>query len=1401
VEGHICFGGTTCDFREGHGNAFKYANVAYDDISNTRFCGLDWATAIDDCSIGTHCPTGFSEECPDGQSCYGGLSCNVNDIMEELEEEEEANGPPVAPRIDKHSAKRHNFCGTTWGNANADCSMWCPEGENTDCPGGMQCFGSTECYYSDDLVPTATPVQPPTMGPSTLPPVAYKDPANVRYCGITWADAVSNCSVERHCPGGTEDECSKGQTCHGGIMQCNMIDLVQNANKEQVPTFVPTMAPITGDDPRNSFFCGTSWMLARDNCSLETHCSSDNCPDEEICYGGIGCNASEMTMSPTGKPTLIPTDSPTYKPTAPTLSPSLTPTTRTRAPVSDTPTISVPPTGPPVIPADDVRHSYWCGKGWADANNNCHEPCIGGQDTECSDGMSCIAYTACRPATPPPTRKPTTRKPTPSPSSHPTPIPTDFVKPTTNSPVTEAPTNKPIQMFFTMRPTTLPPTKKPTEDYEAEVVYTEPKPAPMTLEPSGKPSPKPLTLQPSGKPSPKPPTKNPTNPPQIALPPSTTSIEVPSQELIATVGSILVAAEYGISNDVLVSIDVMTKEESPTQLYQYSGLINALGVISKGDMGSSYFYLGPNDNIDGVSYGLANVALFIAQAAVETVQFGVCDEISWEKDVFGNYPISNSCGQGRFAGASMVSYEDSNQCAENEAFMACEADVDMTAVAETRAIFAGAPPPLECFPSTTNERFTGAWNPSLGCSDCSSYGGQTMGNIDPLSIPTANSFGTSHVEGCCWWGRGVFPRGSAGTCMIGRLNYYLGKRAFDEGRSSVRYKEIDFCKDPSAICRGHYEDNDANAEIRWLMGMLYWTKVQAYNDQGWSFIERLHEFVDGGMKDMGFLDDVSRIVTRGCHDQSKCGNPGSWSSTERRAKFDKIMDYFGEGEETNLLTPNQTPLPSKRPTFVPTPNPMIPPTPPSLIGGFAFSDSNDDGVRNPNAELEPALTNVYAQLFSCTPSTSGGSSSGAASFTNNDATNDADELLAATKTNTQGFYNFRNILPGYYRVVFQPPAGYHASSIWSRSASEEGNANNNTVVDEVDNAVNPTTGSTECFESIGGTTDISWDVGLVDSNDNDGGPPKPVPTEYPTPRATNVAGDIGFPSPSPIAILPGRDETPSSVSAVSEEDYKLTPAELAQRLNFVNNYCASTSAEAKDKCATSLRTCNFGDPLCAKGLTCYENMVCSIIWSDMELGSAEESPPDISKEIPPESDSSSSRSAVSCNGMCLRPLSASECMAGGDTITSLPRCLDSAIGEMCENQGGCRGGADAYMSNCPGGRDVFIQVFMERCVASATNSPSTDGSHHSLQPTVQASPSSKPSLSAQNNSTVAHNNSDPVDDYVGENEDFSVLARQGDDSRPGAWWKMYETSGSIRLIAMPVLLLLSTTIALVLSEA
>jgi hypothetical protein len=125
TEGNICFGGTTCDSKLGHGNKFKYANVEYNDISNTRFCGSGWNAAIETCSIETHCPSGFSDECPSGQSCYGGLvDCNVQDMYAKEAEKGTTTETVLPNSIPKDDERRNMFCGMNWADASKKCAVW-----------------------------------------------------------------------------------------------------------------------------------------------------------------------------------------------------------------------------------------------------------------------------------------------------------------------------------------------------------------------------------------------------------------------------------------------------------------------------------------------------------------------------------------------------------------------------------------------------------------------------------------------------------------------------------------------------------------------------------------------------------------------------------------------------------------------------------------------------------------------------------------------------------------------------------------------------------------------------------------------------------------------------------------------------------------------------------------------------------------------------------------------------------------------------------------------------------------------------------------------------------------------------------------------------------------------------
>ena len=184
--------------------------------------------------------------------------------------------------------------------------------------------------------------------------------------------------------------------------------------------------------------------------------------------------------------------------------------------------------------------------------------------------------------------------------------------------------------------------------------------------------------------------------------------------------------------------------------------------------------------------------------------------------------------------------------------------------------------------------------------------------------PAPNSSGRTDVEGCCYWGRGVIQTTGVWcvsailafitltfsdklfsnwalfvplTCLLtfsnfGKLNYYLGKRAADEGRDS-RYPDIDFCEQPDAICA-----SQEHRELKWIAGMFYWVEsLQSYNVDGWDYISELKKFVDKGMSGNSFIDSVSGIVNRGCH-KPPCATGDVDGKYERSSNFLKVLTEF-----------------------------------------------------------------------------------------------------------------------------------------------------------------------------------------------------------------------------------------------------------------------------------------------------------------------------------------------------------------------------------------------------------------------------------------------------------------------------------------------------------------------------
>jgi hypothetical protein len=124
------------------------------------------------------------------------------------------------------------------------------------------------------------------------------------------------------------------------------------------------------------------------------------------------------------------------------------------------------------------------------------------------------------------------------------------------------------------------------------------------------------------------------------------------------------------------------------------------------------------------------------------------------------------------------------------------------------------------------------------------------------------------------------------VCNFGNLHYFLGKRAHDDGRSS-RYPTIDLCQDPGAGCA-----NIEFHELTWIAGMFYWVKsLQSYDNGGWSYIEKLKAFVDGGTTDTSLIDSVSGILNRGCHNHPLSRGPLD-GGVERNTNFQDVINVF-----------------------------------------------------------------------------------------------------------------------------------------------------------------------------------------------------------------------------------------------------------------------------------------------------------------------------------------------------------------------------------------------------------------------------------------------------------------------------------------------------------------------------
>lgn len=150
---------------------------------------------------------------------------------------------------------------------------------------------------------------------------------------------------------------------------------------------------------------------------------------------------------------------------------------------------------------------------------------------------------------------------------------------------------------------------------------------------------------------------------------------------------------------------------------------------------------------------------------------------------------------------------------------------------------------------------------------------------------------------------------------------------------------------------------------------------------------------------------------------------------------------------------------------------------------------------------------------------------------------------------------------------------------------------------------------------------------------------------------------------------------------------------------------------------------------------------------------------------------------MSCNGRCLQPLSANRCAVEESRILSHPDCLNIAIGEICEHQGKCRVCSRKFqISNCQGGRNIFIRVFAEQCRTSATDPSSSSVKHQSLPASSHKSFLSKSLVSDE-----YYLNSTQTDASENNIREFTELLTSREVDFLGAWWTGNLTSNGITI--------------------
>ena len=215
--------------------------------------------------------------------CYGDTGCYYDDDL--VPTAFPTTIPPTNPRNNPESTY---FCGMTWSEASATCSVETHCSSNSDCKPNETCYHDVPGCNVEDLRDKQDPNDPasnsnnnnnnnnnndgqPAKKPSNnnYPVVALdkQDPSNNRFCGENWSAAENYCSLETHCMDGMDDSCPPGMYCFSYISSCNAYDMLGLITR--TPTWEPTTNKPTEPPTKDPTKEPTNTPTAKEPTTLE----------------------------------------------------------------------------------------------------------------------------------------------------------------------------------------------------------------------------------------------------------------------------------------------------------------------------------------------------------------------------------------------------------------------------------------------------------------------------------------------------------------------------------------------------------------------------------------------------------------------------------------------------------------------------------------------------------------------------------------------------------------------------------------------------------------------------------------------------------------------------------------------------------------------------------------------------------------------------------------------------------------------------------------------------------------------------------------------------------------------------------------------------------------------------